>query len=350
MRAAVVSGVGDLEIVEVPDPQPDPYQVLVRTIAAGLCGTDRHIVRGTFYRREYPAILGHESIGEVVQVGDRVRHLEPGDRILRTAAARPGEHLGSFGSMHGAFAEWGLATDTEALVEDQPDAAVKPFDRLQKVVPGDFDPVDAGAFIALKETLSWLRRLTDPSGRRVLIVGTGPAALTFIQVARMLGAAQVIVVGRREARLEMARRLGADAAIRAADEDLAAAIRDLTDGAGIDVAIEAAGSTTTLEAIPDALAPGGVVGVYGLSVGQAATLRWGWDRPTPRTWSLRFEEPDEAGIHDEALELVRSGRYVLKSTLTHVLPFEQIAEGFRVMDEEDACKVAIDFRDPAAQR
>ena len=350
MRAAVVTRPGHLELLDVPDPRPDPYQVLVRTRAVGLCGTDRHIVGGTFYRREYPAILGHESLGEVVEVGRAVRRFARGDMILRTAAARPGERLGQYASMLGGLAEWALATDIAAFAEDHPDVPVKPYDRLQKVVPEAFDPIDAGAFIGLKEALSWLRRLGDPRGRRVLIIGTGPAGMAFLQLAKLQGAAQVIVLGRREVRLEQARRLGTDEAIRSSPDDLSGVIRKLTDGHGLDMVIEAAGTVDLLEAVPDCLARGGTVGVYGLSVGQAATLRWGWDRTVPRTWSLRFEEPDEAGIHDEAWELVRTRRYQLKSTLTHVLPFDQIVEAFEVMGHPEACKVAIDFRDAAVAR
>jgi threonine dehydrogenase-like Zn-dependent dehydrogenase len=350
MKAAVVTGPGELRVLDAPDPEPGPYEVLVRTLAGGMCGTDRHIVDGTFYRRDYPAIAGHESIGEVIEVGKRVRTLVPGDRVLRTAAVRPGERLGPFGSMHGGFAELGLATDVAALLADDPSAAVTPFQLMQKPVPPGFDPVDVGSFIALKETLSWLRRLADPSGRRVLVVGTGPAAMTFVQVARLLGAAQVLVVGRRPVRLAMARRLGADETYESTDENLVAAVRAATSGTGVDIAIEAAGSTGTLEALPELLARGGIIGVYGVSDRQSATFRWGWDRPVPRAWSLRFEEPDEAGIHDEALELVRSGRFAPKSTLTHVLPFNHIVEALALMRDEGACKVAIDFRDTALPR
>jgi threonine dehydrogenase-like Zn-dependent dehydrogenase len=349
VKAAVVTQPGRLELLDVPDPRPDPYQVLVRTRAVGLCGTDRHIVGGTFYRRDYPAILGHESLGEVVEVGGAVRSFAKGDMILRTAAARPGERLGPYASMLGGLAEWALATDVAALAADRPDA-VKPYDRLQKIVPKGFDPIDAGAFIGLKEALSWLRRLGDPQGRRLLIIGTGPAGMAFLQLAKLQGAAQVIVLGRREARLEHARRLGADEAIRSTPEGLSTQIRALTGGRGLDMVIEAAGTVDMLEAVPDCLARGGTIGVYGLSIGQSAAFRWGWDRTVPRTWSLRFEEPDEAGIHDDAWELVRTGRYQLKSTLTHVLPFAQIAEAFEVMGRPEACKVAIDVRDLAMAR
>jgi threonine dehydrogenase-like Zn-dependent dehydrogenase len=344
MKAAVVVEPGRLEVLEVPEPTPGPYEAKVQTLAGGLCGTDRHILGGTFYRREYPAILGHESLGRVVEVGDRVRNLVPGDMVLRTAAARPGERLGEFASMLGGFAEWALATDTAALTEDGAGAEIKPYDRLQKVVAPEFDPLDAGAFIVFKETLSWLRKLADTRGRRVLVIGTGPAGLAFVQIAKLEGAAQVLVLGRREARLAHARELGADEAFGAPAGELAQRVRELTGGDGVDVVVEAAGSVDALEAVPDCLARGGVVGVYGVSAGQSATFRWGWERSVPRTWSLRFEEPDEAGIHDEAWELVTLGRYRLKSTLTDVLPFAQIGEAVEAMGREQTCKVAIDFR------
>ena len=344
MKAAVVVEPGRLELLDVPEPEPDDYQATVETLAGGLCGTDRHIVEGTFYRRDYPAVLGHESIGRVIEVGRRVRHLTPGDMVLRTSAARPGERLGSFASALGGFAPVALATDVQALAEDGREADIKPYDRLQKVVPADFDPLDVGAFIGFKETLSWLRKLPELRGKRVLVIGTGSAGLLFVQLARMDGARQLLVLGRRTARLEQARRFGADEAFAVSTAELVARLRDLTDGDGVDIVIEAAGTVDVLEAVPDALARGGIVAVYGISAGQSATFRWGWDRSVPRTWSLRFEEPDEAGIHDEALRIVKDGGYSLKSTLTHVLPFTQIDEALVAMRAEGACKVAIDFR------
>jgi threonine dehydrogenase-like Zn-dependent dehydrogenase len=349
VKAVVVSQPSRVDLRDVPMPDPGPHQVRVRTLAGGLCGTDRHIVEGTFYRSDYPAILGHESIGEVVEAGDRVRHLKPGDLVLRTAAARPGERIGDVASMLGGFAEWGLATDVRAQEEDGA-GPIAPYDRLQKVVPADFDPVDAGAFIVFKETLSALRQLGDVRGRRVLVVGTGPAGLAFVQAARLDGAAQVLVLGRREARLARARTLGADEAFVAPADRLADRVRELTDGQGLDVVIEAAGTVNVLEALPGCLARNGVVGVYGVSAAQSATFNWGWGLAVPRSWSLRFVEPDEAGIHDEALDLVSTGRQQLKSTLTHVLPFAEFAHAYDIMVDDDAGKVAIDFRDGVAER
>lgn len=344
MKAAAVREPGRLEVVDVPEPAVGPYEALVETVAAGVCGTDRHIVDGTFYRRAYPAIIGHETLGRVVQLGSAARYLEPGDVVLRTTAVRPGEQLGPWHSMFGGFAELALATDVRALAEDGKDDLIRPYDRMQQTVPAEFDPIDVGAFIVFKETLSWLRRVGDVRGRRVVVIGTGGAALMFIQIARSGGARQVIAVGRRAQRLERARALGAHETITSGRDEIAAKIRELTDGEGADIVIEAAGATDTLEAIPDALAPGGVLAVYGVSAGQSATFRWGWDRPVPRDWMLRFAAPDEAGIHDEAWAMVAGGAVDLKSILTDVISFDDVATVFDVMDRPTSAKVAIDFR------
>jgi threonine dehydrogenase-like Zn-dependent dehydrogenase len=350
MRAVVVAEPGRLEIRDVPEPKPGHYQVRVRTLAGGLCGTDRHILDGTFYRRAYPAILGHESLGRVVETGPAVRNFAVGDMILRTTAVRPGEELGGFGSMLGGFAEWALATDTCALAQDGRSDEIRPYDRMQQVVPAEFDPADAGAFIVFKETLSWLRRLTDVSGRRVLIIGTGAAAVSFVRVAKLDGSRQVIVLGRRQEKTGQALRLGADDALIATPQQLPASVLELTDGHGVDVVVEAAGATDALEAAPDCLAPGGIVGVYGLSPGQAGTFRWGWDRAVPRRWSLRFEEPDEAGVHDDAWRLVAAGAYDLKANPAHIIPFADIRDAFELMKQPATGKVAIDFSGAGSPR
>jgi len=107
MRAAIVETPGRLEIREVPLPQPGDYQALVRMEACSICNaTDHKIVEGQLpfiSRDQYPGILGHESVGTVVEVGPRVRHFREGDRVLRVWAVVPG--LNSF---WGGFAEFGL--------------------------------------------------------------------------------------------------------------------------------------------------------------------------------------------------------------------------------------------------
>ena len=97
MKAAVITEPGRLEIAEVPDPASGPYQALVRMLACGTCSaTDLKIIDGKFGPTDYPVILGHESVGEVIEVGERVANLDVGDHVLRPCAVyRPATRVSS---------------------------------------------------------------------------------------------------------------------------------------------------------------------------------------------------------------------------------------------------------------
>ena len=351
-RAAVVVEPGRLEIVEVPEPEPGPYEALVEMLSGGLCGTDRHI------------------LAKAPSTGTTTRRSSVTNRSVSSSPSATASGISKWATGCFAWPRHGRDNDSESSPRRSgvspsgrsrdgrprpppdggrtPGAEIAPYDRLQKRVDPRFDPLDAGAFIVFKETLSWLRRLADVRDRRVLVIGTGPAALAFVQVARLEGAAEILVLGRRQgpARLRTAPRCLTTPS-RPKPPRLPAQVRELTGGRGIEVAIEAAGTVDVLEAVPDCLADGGILGTStGSPTGRRRPFRWGWDRPVPRAWSLRFEQPDEAGIHDEASELVSSGRYNLKSTLTNVLPFNQIGEAVELMmrRERDRKGGGIDFR------
>jgi threonine dehydrogenase-like Zn-dependent dehydrogenase len=231
--------------------------------------------------------------------------------------------------------------DARAIVEDTPRLQaprLPAFAAAQQVVPPNFDPIDAGMFITFKETLSWMHQLGPLAGRSVLILGSGPVGLCFTRIAKYLGAALVVVVGRREERLDLARRLGADAGINTAREEFVAAARALTDGAGIDRIVEAIGDTDLLVQAPRALADGGQIAVYGVPAELQAGLRWA---DTPSNWQLRFIRPYEEQVHDLALALVRLGFIDLRSFVSHTLPLADVAEAFRLLDAYQALKPVI---------
>ena len=113
MKALVVVRPGRLELRDVPRPVPGPREALVKIDACGICGTtDRELVAGTQpYHNEYPAILGHESTGLVVEVGPECRKFRVGDRVTRPAAIIAGDHRDGLASCWGGFAEYGLVRD-----------------------------------------------------------------------------------------------------------------------------------------------------------------------------------------------------------------------------------------------
>lgn len=343
MKAAVVQGPHRLRVDSVPEPTIGDYEALTQIVACGVCtGTDAHILAGAFpYLQPYPFILGHESIGRVIDVGPQVRSFTPGDLVLRPVAVRPGATLGGVGSVFGGYAERGVVADAQAIIDDTPRGErprLPPFADAQQVVPPTFDPIDAGMFITFKETLSWLHQLGPLPGRDILICGTGPVGLCFTRIAKYLGARAVIVVGRRDERLALAREMGADAVIDTRRQDVAEACRALTDGRVVDYVVEAIGDTRFLALGARLVARGGQVGLYGAPPELSMALNWAGSAPD---WSLRFIGPRESEVHHLALDLMRLGFLDLRSFVSHVLPLERIEEAFRLLQEKRALKPVI---------
>ncbi len=347
MRAAVVHAPGDLRVESVPAPDLGDYDALVDILTCGVCtGTDANMLKGAFpFLPPYPFILGHESIGRVTAVGARVRYLQMGDLVLRPVAVRGGETLGGRSSGFGGYAEVGLVGDARAIAEDAPHGQSRrlpPFASSQQVVPPGFDPVDAGMFITFKETLSWFHQLGPVFGRSVLILGTGPAGLCFARIAKYLGATPVIVVGRRDERLDLAKTMGADAVINTSREDLVASARELTGGLGADYVVDAIGDSHLLSQAPRFIADGGQIAVYGVPSVQEASLAWAG---VSVNWQFRLIRPREDLVHELALDLVRLGFIDLRSFVSHVVPLTNIDEAFRLVASKQALKPVIAIKD-----
>jgi 2-desacetyl-2-hydroxyethyl bacteriochlorophyllide A dehydrogenase len=343
MKAAVVHGPDQLGVETVPEPRIGDYEALTQVITCGVCtGTDSHILSGAFpYMQPYPFILGHESIGRVIEVGSKVRSFKPGDLVLRPVAVRPGEKLGDFGSVFGGYTELGIVADAQAISEDTPRGQMPrlpPFADAQQVVPPSFDPIDAGMLITFKETLSWMHKLGPLPGRDVLIFGTGPVGLCFTRIAKYLGARTVIAVGRREARLDLARQLGADAAVDTRRQDVLDATREITGGRGVDYVVEGIGDTSLFALGAKLVAPGGQVALYGAPAELNMTINWAGTAPD---WKLSFIHPRESDVHTLALDLVRLGFIDLRSFVSHVLPLERIGEAFQLIAAKQALKPVI---------
>jgi threonine dehydrogenase-like Zn-dependent dehydrogenase len=342
MRAAVVPEPGTIQLVEIPEPSYGEYEALVEIIACSICsGTDSHIVYDQFPMRAYPCVLGHESIGRVIEVGSAVRNYQPGDLVLRPVAVRPGETLGGYNSMFGGFAQYGLVADAAAIVADTPRGQMPklpPFATAQQVVPTGFGPDLAGAFITFKETLSFLYRLGVQAGKSVLILGSGTVGLSFALGARLIGAHPVIISGRRSEPLQAALDWGADYGVNVTQEDLVQAVRNHTGGKGADFAVEAVGDWDVLQSGMRALADNGQIGIYGVAPERLATLDWSG---TARNWSLRFVQPKEEEVHQQVLDQMRFGLIDLQRFVTHTLPFDAIEEGFKLVTSKQATKVSL---------
>ena len=336
MKAVVIEDANRVTVREVPDPTPGPYQALARGVCGSICNsTDLKISRGQLhFVTDYPTILGHEGVGRVIEVGEKVRNYRVGDLVSRPRASVPPES--GLHESWGSFAEYGLVTDERAMAEDGL-AEAKP-ERLpdQIAAPPDADPAALTQMVTLRETLSLLRNMPVKAGQSLLIFGAGPVGLSFSMLARQIGLDPVIVVGRREEPLERARTFGrATHVVNNTRDSVPEVVRRLTSGRGADWAIEAIGTDAVMRDALAALAPGGKVALYGVpsasEVGSA--LRSG-----PQISPAR---PDEGAAAAEIFDWTGKGLIPAREFVTHELPMAEVAQGLRLLESKQAFKVLL---------
>lgn len=255
MKAVVFHDVGDIRLEEVPDPEiREPTDAIVRITTTAICGTDLHLVRGTMPGMEQGTIIGHEAVGVVEEVGDGVRNLRPGDRVVVPSTIGCGScsycRAGYFaqcdeanpGGKRAGTAFFGGPEASGSVDGLQAEFARVPYANVGPVkLPEQVDD-DAGLLLSdIFPTGYFGADLAeiDP-GDTVAVFGCGPVGQFAIASCWMMGAGRVLAVDRLESRLEMAREQGAEA-VHFEEEDPVEAILELTGGIGADRAIDAVG-------------------------------------------------------------------------------------------------------------
>ena len=265
MKALRLDELLTLTYVDVPEPDVGGEDVLVAVRACGICGSDVHGFDGTSGRRTPPLIMGHEAAGVVVNVGGEARGWRPGDRVTFESTLSCGacpaclagrsnlclhrEVLGaSFPGFRrdGAFAEH-VVVSSRALVR-LPDELT--FERAAFAEP-------------LAVALHAVGLAGDLEGVTAAVVGTGVIGLLAVQALRLAGVGSVIGIDLDEQRLRLARRLGADATVRADDQRLGRAVADATGGRGADVVIEAVGNADAIRTAVACAGRGGCIVLVG---------------------------------------------------------------------------------------
>jgi 2-desacetyl-2-hydroxyethyl bacteriochlorophyllide A dehydrogenase len=270
MRALVFHGKGDLRLETLPLPEPGPGEVRLRPLAAGICGTDAHILHGEF-PAPAPVVLGHEVAGVVDAVGAGVKHVREGDlatlqpntfcglcRYCRTGREHLCPSMRAYGvHWNGGFAE-AMVPRTGAIYRLPPETSPR-----------------AGCLAEpLACAIHGMDRLAVASGSTVLVLGAGLLGLMLIRLARLAGAGLVAVSEPHEARRADAATFGADAAVDPAVDGWRERLLAATSGEGFDHVIDAAGSAATLEAGVSLAARGGRILVFGVAPpGEVAQVR-----------------------------------------------------------------------------
>jgi threonine dehydrogenase-like Zn-dependent dehydrogenase len=259
-------GAHDIRYETLPDPKvSDPGDVLVRTIGCSICGSDLHYYKGDF-KGQCGFSIGHEAIGEVMEVGSAVRTLKPGDEVIVSAAigcgrcaaclARNVMSCESFDRVQ----TYGIGDGYEG---SQAEAFVVPWGDTNAIkVPEGVSHEQALMLTDMVPT-AWLgvRNADVRPGETVVVVGLGPIGLTAVELAYLFGASQVIGVGRlREDRMAIGRELGA---ITVKPDEALETIRELTNGRMAHSVVETAGSESSILLAMNAVRRNGVVSMVG---------------------------------------------------------------------------------------
>ena len=340
MKVTICVKPGLMEIQEVPNPLIGPDEALVRMEACALCnGTDLSIHRGTFpYMNEesYPCILGHESVGRVVDLGEDVVSFSEGDRVLRPMARSK-----SFSSMWGGLAEFGVVVDAEARQLRDPDWKPDGMVLSQQIIPDTVGPEDATILITAKETLSWLDRMDFRPSESVLILGSGPVALMFARWCALGGASPVLVAGRNERTLRRALRFGAHGTVLTSKERWEKECWEWGLGVGFDLVIDTTGNSELVQSSCSLLSSEGRMGLYGVPK-KGEELRFD---ALPGEWSLSRLSPQEWRVHDRLVKTVEQNAFHPRDFITHVLPMESVERAMALVETRDAIKAVIRILD-----
>jgi L-iditol 2-dehydrogenase len=266
MRSAVLADVGRFEIEERERPEPAPDEVLVRVRDVGICGSDVHYYehgRIGDYVVEDPIVLGHESAGEVVEVGKRVAGLEVGDRVT----LEPGVPCRR--CAHCKRGEYHLCESVTFMATPPHDGAFSEYVAWPADYAYELPETVSTRAGALCEPLSVgihaCRRGGVGTGDTVLVTGAGPIGLLAMEAARAAGATDILVTDVVSEKLEFAEERGADCAIDVGETDLGVTVEEATDGAGADVVIEASGAEPSIRSTLEGVRRGGTVVLVGLA-------------------------------------------------------------------------------------
>jgi len=337
MRTVAVIEPGKVEVVEIGEPKPGPYQVRVKTEAACLCNaTDGKLVSGHFPGVDkYPLILGHESVGIVDAVGEKVRNFELGDRVIGGLLFEFDDP--KYSSGWGGFCEYTLATDHDAMVADGvADEEHGWFEcyEIQRAVPDDISVEAAVLLCTWREVYGGFGDFNLQEGDDVLIFGAGPVGLSFLTFGKLLGLGYIGVVDPLESKRQKALTVGADAVFSPDSEEL----KGLTAGRGkpLDVVIDAVGKSSIINTALPMIKLGGSIGVYGVIAESEITINKG---AGPYNFNLYMHQWPTRSLERAAqvslCDWIRAGKIKPGDFLTHEFELE------RINDALDAVKSGV---------
>jgi threonine dehydrogenase-like Zn-dependent dehydrogenase len=342
MRAVTFQAPGVVSVEERPEPELiDAEDAIVRVQATGVCGSDLHIYHGRV-QIEAGFTIGHEYVGTVEAVGDAVRRVAVGDRVLgcfqtacgtcyfcrkglyhRCLSSRTFGHGAMLGSLQGTQADMALVPHANLVLRRVPEGMSSDVALFAGDVMGTgFHAVDASGL---------------KPGDVAAVLGLGPVGLCAVQAAKAAGAARVFAVDTVAERLDVAAAFGAEP-VHLLEQDVRAIVREATEGRGVDVCVDAVGDPKVLESAIRLTRNCGAIqciGVYAERAEVHMGLLW------LKAITLRGGHANVLGHVDRVLAMMDAGVLDPSALVTHHMRLEQAPEAYAIYDRREAMKIVL---------
>jgi len=351
MKAALFYGGKDIRVEEVPELSPGPGEVLVRVIAAGVCGSDLHGYRDTekkvLSQGEGPFMTGHELAGEIAVLGSGVKDLAVGQRV----GVEPRHLVGCGrcrwcrrGDYH--LCPWRGQKDSKKVHSTGfSEYSLESADKCYPL-PDEASIEEVAIMDVYAVAVHALHRVPIGPTEKVAVIGLGPIGLATVQLAKSLGAYQVIGFGTRDSVLDVATQIGCDNVVNVNKGNPVSAARELTNGEGVDIVYESVGGKSPTFQMAIGIAAQGahvcIIGVYTQS--QDLESRTCMQKELSLDWANSYSTWNGISEYKIALDMLLAGKYKASSLITHRFPLDQIGQAFAAADDKrrsEAVKVLV---------
>jgi len=336
MKTLAVDASQKLSIPEISMPKFNENQALVKTLSCGVCnGTDMKLIHGNFKNmNDYPLILGHEGVGQVVEIGANVTKYKVGDIVLLPFLY---EEQDGYYNGWGAYSEYAVVGDETAFAKAGKGMDTQDFDEgcyAQSIIlPTDkTDAVGAAMIVTFREVLSAIRRFDFKPNESIVIFGAGPVGSCFTKFSKLLGLSPVITIDIDDAKCEEALKMGADIALNSEKCDVEAEIGKLLPKGAQNI-VDAVGVNALLNRGLNLVKYNGKVCGYGISPKTGMELDWS---KAPYNWSLNFvqfpSKYEEYLAHSQIMAWINAGVLNPYDFISDVIDFANIIDAFKLVE------------------
>ncbi len=345
MFAIAVMEPGKLQVVNVPVPVPGSYEARIRNEVACLCNaTDRKLIEGHFPGVEnYPLLLGHETVGIVEAVGDKVRNFKVGDRVVGGLLLNTTDP--TYASGWGGFSQYVIAGDHHAMLEDgvaAPDHGWAEVFEIMRVVPPTI-PIEAAVMLCTwREVYAAFGDFNLQPGDDIVIFGAGPVGLSFVKFARLMGLNEIYCVDPLPSKRRKALAMGATGVFAPDDAGLLHLVEQRQKP--LDAVIDAVGRAGIINAALPMIKLGGSVCVYGV-IDTPTVLLEKHRGPynfnlLVHQWPTRFRE---LAAQEPLIKWIENGQISYQEFISAEFPIQDIASAFEVSKAGETIKILFRF-------